>query len=151
MMKSVLKESLESDWAGAKSIAKQQAVIKKYDLVPVMSKVRPGEVKLGVANELKMNPKKKIVGLDSDGKLISLTGWPIKITYTPTGLNESKSTELTSSYRLDYMKDSFTWNEYESFKNKQQALNKMDALSKRFRGKYRVVAFIEKVIATAGE
>lgn len=64
-------------WDRAKDKTK---VIKKYDLKSAYSKLRGGEVKLGIQNELKTRPKRKIAALDGD-KLIYVTGWPMKIHY----------------------------------------------------------------------
>lgn len=72
---------LIKDWGAAKTQAERAKLIKKYGLQVGVSKLRPGEVKLGIANELKMNPKKEIPALDGDGELIIISGNPPKIKY----------------------------------------------------------------------
>jgi hypothetical protein len=76
-----MNENLIKDWGTAKSAAERAKVIKKYDLMVGVSRLRPGEVKLGIANELKMNSKKEIPALDLKGDLIIVSGNPPKIKY----------------------------------------------------------------------
>ena len=68
---------------------KRKSLAKKHDLLPIVSRLRPGEIKLGVKNELEMNPKKVVIGLDADGELIAVTGNPPKI-YDAAALKQGK-------------------------------------------------------------
>ena len=68
-------------WGAAKTQSERAKLIKQYGLQVGVSKLRPGEVKLGIANELKMNSKKEIPALDLAGELIIITGNPTKIKY----------------------------------------------------------------------
>jgi len=72
---------LEKAWKKAKTAKQRRAIIVQYDIRSGFSTARPGDVKLGIANTIKMNPNKKIAALDTDGKLIYITGKPMKVHY----------------------------------------------------------------------
>ena len=62
---------------------KQEKLIKKHDLKPIISKIRPGEIKLGVLNSLKSKGSKSatFAGLDAEGELIFISNNPTKVYY----------------------------------------------------------------------
>ena len=81
-------KSLEGAWlrtSGDKK--KQERLIKKHDLKPIISNVRPGSIKLGVQNKLDAKGKTPhtVAGLDADGELIFVSNNPTKIYYPKTG------------------------------------------------------------------
>lgn len=67
-------ENLEKEYLAAvnKSDSAAAAYLKKKGILPGISSLRPGEIKLGVKNEL--NGKKTIYATDTDGKLIAISG-----------------------------------------------------------------------------
>jgi hypothetical protein len=76
---------------------KQERLIKKHDLKPVISKVRPGEIILGV--KLKLQASKQpmtFAGLDADRKLIFVTNNPMKIYYPRKGVKRPEGKEVRS-------------------------------------------------------
>lgn len=64
--------TVEKEFNSTKSDAEVQALIQKYSLMPAMSSVRPGELKLGIRNEL--NGNKSFVGLDNEGQIVIISG-----------------------------------------------------------------------------
>jgi hypothetical protein len=66
---STIADKIEKEWINSNNPA---ALIKKYSLVSAISKLRPGEVKLGLRNQL--NGKKVFPALDSEGELIFVSG-----------------------------------------------------------------------------
>jgi len=48
----------------------------EYDLMPLLSKVRGGEIKIGVMSDLQQRPNLIVPGLDTEGNLIFLRGYP---------------------------------------------------------------------------
>jgi hypothetical protein len=90
-------KSLEQKWLATKGDKKkQERLIKKHSLKPLISKVRPGAVKLGVLNDLDAKGSKNAtaVGLDADGELIFVTNNPTKIYYAKKGSKRPKGMEL---------------------------------------------------------
>jgi hypothetical protein len=70
---------------------KQAKLIKKHNLLPVFSSVRPGSIKLGIMN--KLNASKKpltYAGLDDDEELVFLSNNPMKIWYPKKGQHRPK-------------------------------------------------------------
>lgn len=61
--------TIEKEWLASKD---KKSIIKKYSLAPGISSIRAGELKLGIKNEL--NGKKSFAALDTDGKLIIVSG-----------------------------------------------------------------------------
>lgn len=61
--------TIAKEWMAATD---KKAIIKKYSLAPAMSALRPGEIKLGIRNEL--NGKKSFPALDDNGELIIVSG-----------------------------------------------------------------------------
>ena len=90
-------KSLEQKWLATKGDkTKQGRLIKKHGLKPLISKVRPGSVKLGVLNDLKAKGNKNatFAGLDADGELIFVTNNPTKIYYAKKGSKRPAGMEL---------------------------------------------------------
>ncbi len=90
-------KSLEQKWLATKGDKKKQGrLIKKHSLKPLISKVRPGAVKLGVLNDLDAKGSKNatFAGLDADGELIFVTNNPTKIYYAKKGSKRPKGMEL---------------------------------------------------------
>ena len=90
-------KSLEQKWLATKGDKKkQERLIKKHSLKPLISKVRPGAVKLGVLNDLDAKGSKNATaaGLDADGELIFVTNNPTKIYYAKKGSKRPKGMEL---------------------------------------------------------
>ena len=90
-------KSLEQKWLATKGDKKkQERLIKKHSLKPLISKVRPGAVKLGVLNDLsaKGTNNATFAGLDADGELIFVTNNPTKIYYAKKGSKRPKGMEL---------------------------------------------------------
>ena len=90
-------KSLEQKWLATKGDEKKQGkLIKKHSLKPIISKVRPGAVKLGVLNDLnaKGSNNATAAGLDADGELIFVTNNPTKIYYAKKGSKRPKGLEL---------------------------------------------------------
>ena len=90
-------KSLEQKWLATKGDkTKQGRLIKKHGLKPLISKVRPGAVKLGVLNDLKVKGNKNatFAGLDADGELIFVTNNPTKIYYAKKGSKRPAGMEL---------------------------------------------------------
>ena len=90
-------KSLEQKWLATKGDKKkQERLIKKHSLKPLISKVRPGAVKLGVLNDLSAKGTKNatFAGLDADGELIFVTNNPTKIYYAKKGSKRPKGMEL---------------------------------------------------------
>ena len=90
-------KSLEQKWLATKGDkTKQGRLIKKHGLKPLISKVRPGSVKLGVLNDLaaKGNKNATFAGLDADGELIFVTNNPTKIYYAKKGSKRPEGMEL---------------------------------------------------------
>lgn len=61
--------AIEKEYLAAKD---KKAVLKKYDITSGISRLRPGEIKLGIRNEL--NGRTSFAALDTDGKLIIISG-----------------------------------------------------------------------------
>lgn len=61
--------TIEKEYLAAKD---KKAVLKKYDITSGISRLRPGEIKLGIRNEL--NGRTSFAALDTDGKLIIISG-----------------------------------------------------------------------------
>lgn len=90
-------KSLEQKWLATKGDKKkQERLIKKHSLKPIISKVRPGAIKLGVLNDLDAKGSKNATaaGLDADGELIFVTNNPTKIYYAKKGSKRPKGMEL---------------------------------------------------------
>ena len=64
--------TVEKEFNSTKSDAEVQSLIQKYSIMPAMSSVRPGELKLGIRNEL--NGNKSFVGLDNEGQIVIISG-----------------------------------------------------------------------------
>lgn len=60
---------VENAW---KAASDKKAVVKKYNLSSGISSLRPGEIKLGIRNQ--MNGKRSFAALDNEGKLIVISG-----------------------------------------------------------------------------
>lgn len=82
---------LEKEW---KSSPDKKSLIKKHDLVPAISSIRPGELKLGIRNQL--NGKRTFPALDDKGNLIIISGTSAspKIRYVKESGVVEESTEL---------------------------------------------------------
>ena len=90
-------KSLEAAWLRTNGDKKkQERLIKKHELKPIISKVRPGAVKLGVLNKLQAKGKKPhtVAGLDADGELIFVTNNPTKIYYPKANSKRPEGTEI---------------------------------------------------------
>jgi hypothetical protein len=61
--------TIEKEWLASND---KKSIIKKYSLASGISAIRAGELKLGIKNEL--NGKKSFAALDTDGKLIIVSG-----------------------------------------------------------------------------
>ena len=90
-------KSLEAAWLRTDGDKKKQAqLIKKHELKPIISNVRPGSVKLGPLNKLKAKGAKPhtIAGLDAEGELIFVTNNPTKIYYPKASSGRPAGAEL---------------------------------------------------------
>ena len=90
-------KSLEAAWLRTGGDKKKQAqLIKKHELKPIISNVRPGSVKLGPLNKLKAKGAKPhtIAGLDAEGELIFVTNNPTKIYYPKASSGRPAGAEL---------------------------------------------------------
>jgi len=95
--------TLEKDWLRIKGIDTPRAnktrerLIKKYNLKPLISAVRPGSIKLGPLNDLKAKMgNHTIAGLDADGELIFVTNNPVKIYYPSNTKKRPEGEEIMS-------------------------------------------------------
>jgi hypothetical protein len=95
--------TLEKDWLRIKGIDTPRAnktrerLIKKYNLKPLISAVRPGSIKLGPLNDLKAKMgNHTIAGLDADGELIFVTNNPVKIYYPSNTKKRPEGEEMMS-------------------------------------------------------
>jgi hypothetical protein len=97
--------SLGKRWLATKGDKQKQAkLIKKHDLKPIISKVRPGEIKLGVLNSLKAKGIKAatFAGLDADSELIFVSNNPTKVYYAkntnrPDGIEIKEECDIVES------------------------------------------------------
>jgi hypothetical protein len=83
-------DAIAKRWKAAKSPSAKAQLAKEYDIQNAFSKLRGGDIKLGIANELKSRPHRKIVALDDKGEFIYVTGKPMKIHYFKKEMTESK-------------------------------------------------------------
>jgi len=95
--------TLEKDWLRIKGVDTPRAnktrerLIKKYNLKPLISAVRPGSIKLGPLNDLKAKMgNHTIAGLDADGELIFITNNPVKIYYPSNTKKRPEGEEMMS-------------------------------------------------------
>lgn len=95
--------TLEKDWLRVKGVDTPRAnktrerLIKKYNLKPLISAVRPGSIKLGPLNDLKAKMgNHTIAGLDADGELIFVTNNPVKIYYPSNTKKRPEGEEMMS-------------------------------------------------------
>jgi hypothetical protein len=95
--------TLEKDWLRIKGVDTPRAnktrerLIKKYNLKPLISAVRPGSIKLGPLNDLKAKMgNHTIAGLDADGELIFVTNNPVKIYYPSNTKKRPEGEEMVS-------------------------------------------------------
>jgi hypothetical protein len=95
--------TLEKDWLRIKGVDTPRAnktrerLIKKYNLKPLISAVRPGSIKLGPLNDLKAKMgNHTIAGLDADGELIFVTNNPVKIYYPSNTKKRPEGEEMMS-------------------------------------------------------
>lgn len=104
--------SLEKDWLRAKGVDTPRAqktrdrLIKKYNLRPLISNVRPGAIKLGPLNDLKAKTgNHTIAGLDADGELIFVSNNPVRIHYPSHSKKRPEGEELiTDSVSLETLR-----------------------------------------------
>jgi hypothetical protein len=92
-------KSLEAAWLRTAGDEKKQArLIKKHNLKQIISKVRPGAIKLGVMNDLNAKGKQNYTaaGLDADGELIFVTNNPTKIYYPKSNSKRPEGIALES-------------------------------------------------------
>jgi len=75
-----LTPEFEKAWKSAGK-AQKAALLKKHDVQSAFSKARGGDVKLGIRNALQSNPDKKMLAVDDEGRLLYVTGKPMKIHY----------------------------------------------------------------------
>tara|TARA_R110000803_G_scaffold209897_1_gene280354 strand:+ start:790 stop:1881 length:1092 start_codon:yes stop_codon:yes gene_type:complete len=89
-------KKLEQAWTRTNGDkAKQAKLIKKYDLKTLISKVRPGSIKLGVMNKLNhVNGNATAAGTDLDGELIFITNNPLKIIYPKKSSRRPEGAEI---------------------------------------------------------
>lgn len=89
-------KKLEQAWTRTNGDkAKQAKLIKKYDLKTLISKVRPGSIKLGVMNKLNhVNGNATAAGTDLDGELIFITNNPLKIIYPKKSSRRPEGEEI---------------------------------------------------------
>ena len=90
-------KSLEAAWLRTNGDKKkQERLIKKHELKPIISNVRPGAVKLGVLNKLQAKGKKPhtVAGLDAEGELIFVTNNPTKIYYPKANSKRPEGAEI---------------------------------------------------------
>mgnify|MGYP001448617059 CR=1 FL=1 len=93
-------KSLEQAWQRTKGDKDKQAkLIKKHKLLSVISKIRPGEIKLGAKNKLMgSRANMTIAGLDDDNNLIFVTNNPLKIFYPKKSQRRPEGIESTPVY-----------------------------------------------------
>ena len=99
-------KELEKAWIRTKGNQKRrEKLIKKHNLKPLISKVRPGAIKLGPLNNLKMKTGNyTMAGLDADGELIFVTNNPLKIRYPSNIKDRPKGEEMKESVSLETLR-----------------------------------------------
>ena len=99
-------KELEKAWIRTKGNQKRrEKLIKKHNLKPLISKVRPGAIKLGPLNNLKMKTGNyTMAGLDADGELIFVTNNPLKIRYPSNIKDRHKGEEMKESVSLETLR-----------------------------------------------
>jgi hypothetical protein len=96
-------KDLEKAWIRAKgNDKKREKLIKKHDLKPIISNVRPGAIKLGPLNSLNAKGKQEftMVGLDADGELIFVSNNPLRIHYPSNVKDRPSGEEMKESVSL---------------------------------------------------
>ena len=99
-------KELEKAWIRTKgNDKKREKLIKKHNLKPLISNVRPGAIKLGPLNNLKMKTGNyTMAGLDADGELIFVTNNPLKIRYPSNIKDRPKGEEMKESVSLETLR-----------------------------------------------
>lgn len=101
-------KELEKAWIRAKdNDKKKEKLIKRHNLKPLISNVRPGAIKLGPLNNLKMKTgNHTMAGLDADGELIFVTNNPLKIRYPSSGniKDRPRGQEMKESVSLETLR-----------------------------------------------
>jgi len=96
-------KDLEKAWIRAKdNDKKREKLIKKHDLKPIISNVRPGAIKLGPLNSLNAKGKQEftMAGLDADGELIFVSNNPLRIHYPSNVKDRPSGEEMKESVSL---------------------------------------------------
>jgi len=96
-------KDLEKAWIRAKdNDKKREKLIKKHNLKPIISNVRPGAIKLGPLNSLNAKGKQEftMVGLDADGELIFVSNNPLRIHYPSNVKDRPSGEEMKESVSL---------------------------------------------------
>jgi len=96
-------KELEKAWIRAKdNDKKREKLIKKHNLKPIISNVRPGAIKLGPLNSLNAKGKQEftMVGLDADGELIFVSNNPLRIHYPSNVKDRPSGEEMKESVSL---------------------------------------------------
>lgn len=89
-------KELEKAWIRSKGNEKaREKLVKKHNLKPIISDVRPGSIKLGPLNDLKAKTSNHtMAGLDADGELIFVTNNPVKIYYPSNTKSRPEGEEM---------------------------------------------------------
>lgn len=78
----------------------KRKIIEENDIDPVFSRVRGGEVKLGILRDLQEQPSKIIPGLDEENNLVFVTGFPATRIYGPRHYLNKQSLNETRQFQL---------------------------------------------------
>lgn len=93
-------KELEKAWIRTKgNDKKREKLIKKKNLKPLISNVRPGAIKLGPLNALNAKGKENftMAGLDADGELIFISNNPTRIHYPSNTKDRPKGEEMNEN------------------------------------------------------
>lgn len=96
-------KELEKAWIRTKGNEKaREKLVKKHNLKPMISNVRPGAIKLGPLNDLKAKTgNHTMAGLDADGELIFVTNNPVKIHYPSNIKDRPRGEELKEDVSIE--------------------------------------------------
>ncbi len=100
-------KELEKAWIRTKgNDKKREKLIKKHNLKPIISNVRPGAIKLGPLNALNAKGKQNytMAGLDLDGELIFISNNPTRIHYPSNVKDRPKGEEMKESVSLETLR-----------------------------------------------
>jgi len=125
-------QKLSRIWIESSNYQRDQ-IVEENDIDPVFSRIRGGEIKLGVMKDLQEEPSKIIPGLDEEGNLVLVTGFPVTRVYGPRHfasmktINESRQFQLRA-YTEDGKEEVSDW--YDSEDKVHEMKKQIDELEK---------------------